>query len=790
MSATQAEASRSTEDAVRPFAELRREDVDYAGGKGANLGELTSAGLPVPDGFVVGAPAYAGFLVQTGLRERLAQLLDAVDVEDTTALQAASATAQEMVYETPLPEALVHEITVAYEQLADEDPHTPVAVRSSATAEDTAGTSFAGMNETFLNIRGADAVIDAVRRCWRSLFGARTIYYRGVNGFAQADMDIAVVVQRQVNSTRAGVMFTVNPATGERDELVIEASFGLGEAVVSGSVSPDRYLIRKDPLRLWRRDVHCKELAIEYGPQGGTCERTLSREEGGRPTLDEREVLAVAALGLRIEEHYGSPQDTEWAFDPAGELWMLQSRPITTLREEQQPTPSVAGAPSEQRQAVLLHGLGGAPGSASGAARVLTSLADAAALGDGDVLVTHMTSPDWLPLLRRAAAVVTDSGGMTCHAAIVSRELGIPCVVGTGEATSKLRNGEIVTVDATRGVVLEGARRDAGVGERAPSASGGRSASASPGAASEAAAVTATQILVNLSEPSQVARVKDLEVDGVGLLRAELMVLEALAGDHPRTLLEEGRGDEFVARMVEGLSTFAAGFAPRPVTYRTIDFRTNEFSGLRGGERFEPHESNPMIGYRGALRYTREPDVFALELAALRQVWDTGLHNLHVMLPFVRSTRELRRCRELIAESGLLERPGFELWVMAEVPSVLFNLADYATLGVTGISVGSNDLTQLLLGADRDNEVLAETFDERDPAVTAYLRELIPRARQLGLRTSICGQAPSVHPEYAELLVRAGIDAISVSVDAVERTRRLVAAAEQRLLLDAARAEG
>jgi pyruvate,water dikinase len=503
--------------------------------------------------------------------------------------------------------------------------------------------------------------------------------------------------------------------------------------------------------------------------------------------LADEEVVAVAELGRRIEEHYDSPQDTEWAFDPDGTLWMLQSRPITTLHDV--PPAEAPTATQAEPQAVLLHGLGGAPGSASGAARVLVSLADAASLHDGDVLVTHMTSPDWLPLLRRAGAIVTDSGGMTCHAAIVSRELGIPCVVGTGEATSKLRDGEIVTVDATRGVVLEGARVAAGVGEPAPSASGERSVSASAGATSATAPVTATQILVNLSEPSQVARVKDLQVDGVGLLRAELMVLEALAGDHPRTLLEEGRGEEFVARMAEGLTTFAAGFAPRPVTYRTIDFRTNEFSGLRGGERFEPHESNPMIGYRGALRYTHEPDVFGLELAALLQVWDMGLHNLHVMLPFVRSTRELRACRELIAESGLLDRPGFELWVMAEVPSVLFNLKEYAALGVTGISVGSNDLTQLLLGADRDNEVLAETFDERDPAVTAYLRELIPRARQLGLRTSICGQAPSVHPEYAELLVRAGIDAISVSVDAVERTRKLVAAAEQRVLLNAARIE-
>ena len=767
---------------VLPFPRLAREDVAYAGGKGANLGELVAAGLPVPDGFVVGAPAYAAFCAQTGLRERLAELLDDVDVEDTAALEAASTAARGLFDATAMPEPLQQEIRSAYERLAGGGRPAPVAVRSSATAEDTAETSFAGMNETFLNVRGTDAVIDAVHRCWRSLFGARAIYYRGMNGFGQADMDIAVVVQRQLASTRAGVMFTVNPATGRRDELVIEGSFGLGEAVVSGSVSPDRYVVDKATLAIRHREVHHKDLAIESAPDGGTRRRTLSEEEALRPVLTDEEVVAVAQLGRQIEEHYGSPQDTEWAFDPDGTLWMLQSRPITTLHDET-PTAAVANGPAES-QAVLLRGLGGAPGLAGGAARILTSLTDAERLKQGDVLVTHMTSPDWLPLLRRAAAVVTDSGGMTCHAAIVSRELGIPCVVGTGDATRKLRDAEIVTVDATRGIVLEGAP---------PSATALSSAvrqAAAPALGVPAAAVTGTQILVNLSEPSQVERVKDLPVDGVGLLRAEMMVLEALAGDHPRTLLEEGRGEEFVARMVEGLSTFAVGFAPRPITYRTIDFRTNEFSGLRGGERFEPPEANPMIGYRGALRYTREPDIFGLELEAVRRVWDAGQRNLHVMLPFVRTARELRQCRELIAASGLLERPGFELWVMAEVPSVLFNLKEYAALGIAGISIGSNDLTQLLLGADRDNEVLAETFDERDPAVTAYLRELIPHARELGLRTSICGQAPSVHPEYAELLVRAGIDAISVSVDVLDRTRALVAAAERRVLLDAARAGG
>jgi len=762
---------------VRAFAALGRDDVDYAGGKGANLGELTRAGLPVPDGFVVGAPAYAFFCAETGLRERLTSLLEEIDVDDTAALQAASAAARELFELTPIPAPIEEAVRSAYGLLGlDGDGAPPaVAVRSSATAEDTAAASFAGMNETFLNVRGADQVLAALRRCWQSLFGSRTVYYRAVNGFAQAEMDIAVVIQRQIPSTRAGVMFTVNPATGARDELVIEGSFGLGEAVVSGAVSPDRFVIGKADLQIRRREIRRKELVIEYDPAGGTRRRDLDEREGTRPSLTDQEALAIAGLGVQVERHYGSPQDTEWAYGPDGTLWLLQSRPITTLH------PPAGEGETGQTHAILLRGLGGAPGRGAGPVRVLRSLDDAASMSDGEILVTHMTAPDWTPLMRRSAAIVTDSGGMTCHAAIVSRELGIPCVVGTGEATRLLHDGQQVTVDATRGVVLEGLDAQAPAAGAQPAPAG---RAAHPGSGRT---VTGTQILLNLSEPSQVAAAKDLDVDGVGLLRAELMVLEALAGTHPRQLIEEQRGEEFVARMAEALGVFAEGFAPRPVTYRTIDFRTNEFRGLRGGERFEPEEANPMIGFRGALRYTREPEVFRLELAALTRAWEAGAHNLHVMLPFVRTTGELARCRELVAQSGLLGRAGFELWVMAEVPSVLFNLADYAALGITGISIGSNDLTQLLLGADRDSELLAETFDERDPAVTEYLRELIPRARELGLRTSICGQAPSVHPEYAELLVRAGIDAISVNIDAVERTRSLVCAAEQRLLLEHAR---
>jgi pyruvate,water dikinase len=695
-----------------------------------------------------------------------------VDVDDTAELDRATKEVREMVEAEPVPGEVASEIRDAYLELAGDRDNPPVAVRSSATAEDTEAASFAGMNETFLNVRGSDAVVDAVRRCWSSLFGARTVFYRAKQGFGQADMDIAVVVQIQILSTRAGVMFTIDPASGDRNRLVIEGSLGLGESVVSGQVSPDRYVIDKTTLHIEKRDVKRKELVIEPLPDGGTRTRELSGDESTQPVLSDDEVRCIAKIGIRDESHYGAPQDTEWAFDEEGLAWMLQSRPVTASGGD------AGAAVAEPQGEALVRGLGAAPGVGHGSVKIISELSQGNDLKEGDVLVTHMTAPDWVPLMRRSAAIVTDSGGMTCHAAIVSRELGIPCVAGAADATSKLRDGELVTVDATHGTVYEG---EIGVHAQEQVDGGG---AASP----SAVPVTATQLLVNLSEPSQIERAAKLDVEGVGLLRAELMVIEALEGRHPRLLIEQGKGEEFVERMGEALTKFAEGFAPRPITYRTIDFRSNEFRGLEGGDRFEPEEANPMIGYRGALRYMLEPDLFRLELAAIRQVWDAGHTNFHVMLPFVRTPLELTACRDLMREEGLLDRPGFELWVMAEVPSVYFHLERYAGLGVKGISVGSNDLTQLMLGSDRDSGTLSELFDERDSAVTDYLRMLIPRAKELGLATSICGQAPSVHREYAQLLVEAGIDAISVNIDAVDKARRLVASAERRVTLDAARA--
>lgn len=791
----------------------------WAGGKGANLGELTAAEMPVPPGFVIGAPAFARFCDETGLRTQLRELFAATDVQDSAMLEASAGRARELVEQTPLPDWASEAITAAYEGLAEAGdvppdsgngdgpplPQPPVAVRSSATSEDTAAASFAGMNESFLNVRGPGDLLDAVVRCWSSLFGARTLFYRATRGYELADIDIAVVVQRQIESLRSGVMFTVDPSTGRSDDLVIEASVGLGEAVVSGQVTPDHFVVSKNRHEILRREIHEKELAIEYAAAGGgTVTRELIGDEAAEPALGDENILQIADFGARIEEHYGVPQDIEWAYDEYGSPWILQSRPITTLAGDGAESASVADGESIADGAsdtdltpesgdepeVLAEGLAAAPGVATGVVRVVASVADAEQLLPDEILVTRMTAPDWAPYLRKAAAIVTDSGGMTCHAAIVSREFGTPCVVGTRRATEKLQTGETVTVDGAAGRVYAGVAELTAAADQPQAVTppaevvGAASGAGGPSPAPHPPHPLHTKLLVNLSEPSQAERAAALPVDGVGLLRAELMVLEALSGDHPRLLIEEDRTEEFIQRMADGVATFARAFDPRPVTYRTIDFRTNEFAGLRGGDRFEPHEANPMIGYRGALRYTQEPEVFNLEMAALKRVWDEGLHNFHVMLPFVRSAPELRVCRDLMLQSGLIsDEPGAgpELWVMAEVPSVLFNLDRYAALGVAGVSVGTNDLTQLMLGADRDSELLAGTFDERDPAVTEYLQRLIPKARAAGLKTSICGQAPSVHPEYAELLVRAGIDAISVSVDAVDRARELIAAGEAAL---------
>lgn len=760
---------------IRWFDELSVADTELAGGKGANLGELTRAGVPVPPGFVLTAEAFRQFLASTGLRVQIGDRLAALDVDDTRALSQAAEELQRTVREALVPNSLREEVGSAYRELARrcEEPEPFVAVRSSATAEDMPGTSFAGMNETFLNTRGEEALIEALRGCWASLYGARVLFYRRKQGIPEEKIAIAVIVQQMVDAEAAGVLFTVNPSNNDRRTVVIEGAFGFGDTVVSGSVSPDHWEVNKDTLKVTRERLTAKHVMTYRDEQGQSQRRELSPEESRRPCLTDEQVKQIAALGGRIEAHYGSPQDVEWAV-ARGQIFIVQSRPMTALEAE----PAKPGDGPDGGE-VLVRGLGASPGLSVGPARILQSLAEAAKLQAGDVLVARMTEPDWTPLMKKAAAIVTDEGGMTAHAAIVSRELGIPCIVGTQEATHRIPDGLLVTVDARQGVVYRGRRE----GAQPPV---GQAVSLPP--SRSAPPVTATRLYVNLGQPELAEKVAGEDVDGVGLLRIEFMVQAITGNTHPRKLLEEVRGAEFRDGLAEKLALFARAFAPRPVVARTTDFRTNEYRDMTGGSAFEPEEANPMIGYRGAYRYIKEPDLFRLELEAFRQVREEqGLKNLILMLPFVRTLSELQACRRLMDAVGLTDDPGFPLWVMAEVPSILYRLPEYAREGVTGVSIGSNDLTQLMLGVDRDSQVLAPLFDERDPAVMGAIRDIVTTCKELGLTCSICGQAPSVYPEVTEKLVEWGIDSISVTPDVIDRTRRIIAAAEQRVLLDGIR---
>ena len=759
------------------FKEIDKNSIPQVGGKGANLGELTKAGIPVPAGFCVTAQAYFYYLDKTGIQSKIVKFLKGLNPEDNKKLNLVSREIKKLILKTPLPADLETEIKESYQKLGG----FAVAVRSSATAEDLPEASFAGQQATFLNMLNKEQVAKAVLACFASLYEARAIYYRLINKFDHMKVGLCAVVQNMIQSEQSGIMFTIDPVGENPDKLIIEAGYGLGEAIVSGSVTPDRYLVDKKEFKIADKEINTQTWKIVHNKNGGDKHVDVAKDFQSKQKISDNLILELAKIGMEIEKHYGKPQDTEWAIEN-DTVYFVQSRPITTLGKKSDETPAEQAASNDQtpttdKLEVLLHGASAALGSYSGPVKIIHKPTEIDKVLDGDILVTEMTTPDFVPAMKKAKAIVTDTGGRTCHAAIVSRELGIPCVVGTGTATSILKNGQVITVDGVKGLVYKGKVAIQGKPEIMASDS-----IAKGSVLVEEVPITGTKVYVNLGEPHLAEEVAKLPVDGVGLLRAEFMVAEL--GEHPKAMVADGRGDAYVEALVTGLRTIAGAFAPRPVVYRATDFKTNEYRGLKGGDKYEPVEDNPMIGYRGAARYIAEPEMFALELKAIKKVREEyDLKNLHIMIPFVRTVGQMAECMKMISAGGLNQGPDFKIWMMCEVPSNVILLEKFLALGIDGISIGSNDLTQLTLGVDRDNQVLAKLFDERDEAVRMSIEYVIKTCRKHNVTCSICGQAPSVYPEITEMMVRAGTTSVSVTPDVVLQTRKLIASVEKRIML-------
>ena len=772
------------------FDVLRNTDVSIVGGKNASLGEMIHAGLPVPFGFAVSAHSYERYIVEKKLSEQIYKIISetVTNPNDPKQYDTASKLIREVMEKTPMPPDIEVAIRKAYaelnKRLALKD--TFVAVRSSATAEDLPDASFAGQQETYLNVKGADDLIQKVIKCWSSLFTPRAIFYRNEKGFPHEKVFISVGVQKMVNSRAAGVMFTINPVTGNRDEIVIEGNFGLGETVVSGAVNPDDFVVDKLNNTIKERRISRKTVKYIRDPKTGkTIHLDIPEAEQKLICVTDTEIMKLTELAKRIEKHYGKPMDIEWAIDQdlafPENMILVQARPETIFGTKNLEGIKMDETKAQEALKIVVRGISaGRRGYGVGKAVIVLNPDDAhKGMHKGDILVTPMTDPDFVPFMKMASAIVTDKGGITSHAAIVSRELNIPCVVGTETATQTMQTGTEYTVDSRNGIIYEGVMAEAV--KPIASNDGGKVIQA------ESAPVTATKIYMNLGTPEMIEQYKNLPFEGIGLMRTEFILASAI-GQHPMLFIENGEGQKFVDKLADGVATVARAIQPKPVVVRLSDFKTNEYRGLKGGEKFEINEENPMLGWRGCSRYISKwyIQAFRLECQAIKKCrTEWGLKNVYVMLPMVRTLWEAKQVLAIMKEEGLERSKDFKVWFMAETPSIAIMADEFSKL-VDGFSIGSNDMTQGVLMIDRDSERLGQMgyFDERDPAVKRIIAHLIKIAHENGVTVSICGEGPSNLPDFAEFLVRAGIDSISVNNDAVSTTRRNVAQVEQKIILE------
>ncbi len=740
---------------IADFKEIDKGDLNLVGGKGANLGEITQAGFPVPRGFAVTVHAYDEFLKENEIAEKINEILKGVDVNNNDELNSASRRIKRIVKNSKIPDKVAKEIIKKYKKLSNKLSHSLVAVRSSATAEDLPDASFAGQQTTYLNIKGEANLLVAVRNCWASLFTARAIFYREQNKIPHEIVKISVLIQKMIQSKVSGVMFTVDPVTNDKDKIVIEAVWGLGELIVQGSVVPDRYIVQKDTFSILSKEIAEQHVQlIKKGTK--SVEVKVPKNIKNTRKLDDKDIIAIAKIGEKLHRHYYFPQDVEWAKE-GDNLYIVQTRPVTTLKKTQGLIENTEGGMIKTAVTPILIGAAASPGIGTGIVKILKSPKELKKVKKGDVLVAKMTSPDYVPAMKKASAIVTNEGGTTSHAAIVSRELGIPCVVGTKEATEKLKENTVVTVDGAKGLVYLGSNIKVEEKQKPKDDS--------------THLKTATKLYVNLAETELAKKVAKYNVDGVGLLRAEFMIADI--GIHPKEAIKQKKQEYFINKLYEDLSLFCKAFNPRPVVYRATDFKTNEYRALPGGKAWEPEESNPMLGYRGAYRYIANPDVFNLELQAIKRV-RKKYKNLWMMIPFVRSPQELATVRRMVAGEGLFESSSFKFWMMVELPINVILIDEFIKVGIDGVSVGSNDLTMLITGTDRDNAEVSKVFDEKSPAMYWSLKRVIKHCNKHGVSSSICGQAPSVFDDLVQKLVKMGITSISVNPDAVNRVRRVI----------------